>query len=86
MHGAFYKKHPIIPVRLTFEFREVRLLCKPVLDVLQVPLTRVHILVQLLSDERLHVYIRLYKRHLQQGKEKYALSIFTTLSEGQFLD
>jgi hypothetical protein len=33
--------------------------------VLQVPLSRVHILVQLLPDERLHVLIRLYKCHLQ---------------------
>jgi hypothetical protein len=67
--GPFKTKY-FVAEHLTFKYWEVRLLSKPVLDVLQVTLSGVHILVQLFPDDGLHVYIRLYERHLQQGKSK----------------
>ena len=47
---GLFKIQYFVPAHLTFKLREVRLLCKPVLDVLQVPLIRVHILVQLFPN------------------------------------
>jgi hypothetical protein len=41
------------------------LLCEPSFDVLQVLLSRAHILVQLLPDEHLQLWSWLYESHLQ---------------------